>query len=97
MLALKRLEERIRRSFVMGLMNLRDEAAHLLVEALLKGEFPRGEAARISGLAERTASSQLSALVKAGLLVPDTTKGPVGPDRCAWGFRLRRRNGGSPT
>ena len=80
MLALNRLEERIRRSFVMGLMgltNLRDEAAHLLVEALLKGEFPRGEAARISGLAERTARSQLSALVKAGLLVSDSPKGPV--------------------
>ena len=48
-----------------------------IVEALLKGEFSRGEAARISGLAERATRSQLSALVKAGLLVSDTPKGPV--------------------
>jgi Fic family protein len=56
---------------------LRPEAAWLLQEALIRGEFERGEAARITGLAERTARRVLTETVAAGLLGSDTPKGPV--------------------
>jgi Fic family protein len=56
---------------------LKPEAAYLLQEALLRGQFKRGEAARITGLPERTARMVLTSLVKEGLLVSDTPKGPV--------------------
>ncbi len=53
------------------------EAVRLLQEALLKGEYNRGQASRITGLPERTARVILSSLVKEGLLVSDTPRGPV--------------------
>ncbi len=49
----------------------------LLREALLRGEFPRGEAARIVGASERTGRSVLSLAIDAGLLVSDTPKAAV--------------------
>jgi Fic family protein len=49
----------------------------LLREALLRGEFPRGEAARIVGASDRTGRSVLALAVEAGLLVSDTPKAPV--------------------
>ena len=49
----------------------------LLREALLRGEFPRGEAARIVGASDRTGRSVLALAVAAGLLVSDTPKAPV--------------------
>jgi Fic family protein len=56
---------------------LKPEAARLLEEALLRGEFERGEAARITGLPERTARRVLNDVVKEGLLASATPKGPV--------------------
>jgi Fic family protein len=56
---------------------LRPEAARLLEEALLRGEFERGEIARITGLPERTARRVLNDLTSAGLLASDTPKSAV--------------------
>ena len=49
----------------------------LLREALLRGEFPRGEAARIVGAGDRTGRSTLTLAIEAGLLVSDTPKAAV--------------------
>jgi len=49
----------------------------LLREALHRGEFPRGDAGRISGAGERTGRKALSAAVDAGLLKSATPKSPV--------------------
>jgi len=49
----------------------------LLKEALIFGEFERGRAAKITGYQSRQASSVLSQLVSAGLLVSDTPRGSV--------------------
>jgi Fic family protein len=56
---------------------LKPEAARLLEETLIRGEFERGEIARITGLPERSARQVLSAVIEAGLLASDTEKGPV--------------------
>jgi Fic family protein len=53
------------------------EAARLLEEALIRGQFERGEAPRITGLPERTARRVLSDVLADGLLDSDTEKGPV--------------------
>jgi Fic family protein len=53
------------------------EAFYLLEAALLQGELPRGEAARITGLKERTARLVLAHLIDDGILGSDTPKGPV--------------------
>jgi Fic family protein len=55
----------------------RPEAARLLEEALLRGEFERGEIARITGLPERTARRVINDLTSAGLLASDTPKSAV--------------------
>lgn len=49
----------------------------LLHEALYRGEFPRGEAGRIVGTADRTGRLLLSRAVDAGLLKSATPKAPV--------------------
>lgn len=49
----------------------------LLREALLIGEFERGRAEDITGLKDRAAREVLYSLVKKGLLVSDTPRGPV--------------------
>jgi len=49
----------------------------LLKEALIFGEFERGRASEITGYQSRQASSVLSQLVSAGLLVSDTPRGAV--------------------
>lgn len=56
---------------------LHGEAASLLRDVALRGEVPRGEAGRITGMATSEARKILSALVKERLLVSDTPKGPV--------------------
>ncbi len=53
------------------------ESIFLLREALLRGEIPRGEAARITGRPERTARRILRDLLGQHLLTADTEKGPV--------------------
>lgn len=57
--------------------NLAPEAVHLLLEALRRGEFERGEAARLTGMPERSARRVLKELTEAGLLASLTEKGPV--------------------
>jgi hypothetical protein len=54
-----------------------DRVFLLLREALLRGGFPRGEAARIVNASERTGRSVLTLATEAGLLVSDTPKSPV--------------------
>lgn len=56
---------------------LRSEAFHLLQEASIRGEFARGEAARITGLPESSARIVLADTIKTGLLASNTPKGPV--------------------
>ncbi len=56
---------------------LKPEALYLLQEALLQGQFPRGDASRITGFPERTARNLLRELVQEGLLISNTPKGPV--------------------
>jgi Fic family protein len=54
-----------------------DRVFLLLREALLRGEFPRGEAARIVNASERTGRTILTLATESGLLVSDTPKAPV--------------------
>jgi Fic family protein len=56
---------------------LKPEAARLLEEALIRGEFDRGEASRITGLPERTARRLVNDVIEAGLLSSTTPKGPL--------------------
>jgi len=56
---------------------LKPEASRLLTEALIRGSIERGDAARITGLPERTARRLLNETVAAGLLASETPKGPV--------------------
>lgn len=53
------------------------ESVLLFQEALMRGQFERGEARRITGLPERTARRVLGDLTDAGLLASETPKGPV--------------------
>lgn len=76
MFELNDLSRRIER-FVRNHRTLKPEAARLLQEALMRGEFERGEAARITGLPERTARRVLTDTIDAGLLGSDTPKGPA--------------------
>ncbi|MFZ0694711.1 MAG: Fic family protein [Alphaproteobacteria bacterium] len=65
------------RSFVERSDTLKPEAARLLEEALVRGEFERGDVPRITGLPERTARRVFNDVVAAGLLASKTPKGPV--------------------
>ena len=65
------------RSYVEHSERLRPEAARLLEEALLRGQFERGEIAHITGLPERTARRVFSDVIELGLLASQTPKGPV--------------------
>ena len=65
------------RKMIPGVLPIKSEAFFLLREAFLAGEFARGEAARITGLGERTARKVLRQLTDEGLLVSDTPKAPV--------------------
>ena len=56
---------------------LQPEAGFLLREALLRGEIPRGEAARVTGRPERSARRILKELLEQNLLSAETEKGPV--------------------
>lgn len=51
--------------------------ALLLREAWMRGSFPRGDAARITGVSERTARNVLHKAMGAGLLVSNSERGPV--------------------
>jgi Fic family protein len=56
---------------------LKRAAARLLEEALIRGQFERGEAARIASIPARTARRVLNEVVAAGLLASATPKGAV--------------------
>ena len=68
----KRLRNLVERS-----VKLRPESTKLLDEALMRGEFERGEIARITGLPERTARRVLNDVIDEGLLASETAKGAV--------------------
>jgi Fic family protein len=70
------LAERFRK-YVAQSNTLKPESSRLLEEALMRGEYDRGEAARITGLPERSARRVLNDLVVEGLLASATLKGPV--------------------
>ena len=55
----------------------RPEAFTILEAALLKGELPRGDISRISGLKERTARTLLATLTDNGILGSESPKGAV--------------------
>ena len=57
--------------------DLKPEVSRLLEEALIRGEFERGEIVRITGLPERSARRVLSDAIDHGLLASETPKGPV--------------------
>ncbi|MBL8669178.1 MAG: Fic family protein [Alphaproteobacteria bacterium] len=65
------------RALVARSETLKPEAARLLEEALIRGEFERGEASRVTGMPERSARRVLNDVVAAGLLASATPKGPV--------------------
>ena len=65
------------RTYVERSETLRSESARLLEEALMRGEFDRGDASRITGLPERTARRTLNDVIGEGLLASATPKGPV--------------------
>ena len=71
-----RLRERLQQ-YVSGAQGLGVEARALIDEVFLRGQLPRGEAARITKRPERTARDILGKLVKAGLLESETPKGDV--------------------
>ena len=56
---------------------LKPESSRLLEEALIRGEFDRGEAPRITGLPERSARRVLNDVLAEGLLASTTEKRPV--------------------
>jgi Fic family protein len=57
--------------------NIKKESHLLVMEALRKGEFARGEASRIIGFGERMSRDVLGELLKLGFLASDSVKGPV--------------------
>lgn len=65
------------RAYVESSDNLKPQAIRLLEEAFMRGEIERGDAARITGLPERSARRVLNDVINAGLLASDTPKGPV--------------------
>jgi Fic family protein len=65
------------RAYVERSEKLKPEAARLLEEALIRGEFDRGEAPRITGVPERSARRIVKDVVEAGLLDSETPKGPL--------------------
>lgn len=65
------------RTYVERSEKLKPEAARLLEEALVRGQFERGDVPRITGLPERTARRVFNDVVAEGLLASDTPKGPV--------------------
>ncbi|NTV15454.1 MAG: Fic family protein [Desulfobulbaceae bacterium] len=72
---LKRIEGYVTRQVHLG--ELHAESYYLLREAFLRGEIPRGEAARITGKPERSARRVIRDLLDKSLLVSDSEKGPV--------------------
>ncbi len=75
MFDLNGLAERLRRYALVA--GWRAEAGKLLVEILHRGEIPRGDAAAITGLGERTARTLLGELLREAILGASSDKGAV--------------------
>jgi Fic family protein len=73
--ALDTLVERLR--LYVQRRQFRPEAFHILEQVLQRGELPRGEAGRVSGLKERSARELLGTLTQDGILASDSPKGLV--------------------
>jgi Fic family protein len=73
--ALDTLVERLR--IYVRRRQFKPEALHILEQVLQRGELPRGEAGRVSGLKERSARELLGTLTHDGIIGSDTPKGPV--------------------
>jgi hypothetical protein len=73
---LDRLAERFK-TYVLRSPDMKPEAVALLHEALIRGQFERGEVGRITGLPERTARRVMNDVLRAGLLASETPKGAV--------------------
>jgi Fic family protein len=73
--ALDTLVERLR--LYVARRDLKPGAFALLEQTLQRGELPRGDADRVTGLRERTARDLLGSLVSDGILGSDTPKAPV--------------------
>lgn len=73
--ALDTLIKRLR--FYVQRREFKPEAFHILEQVLQRGELPRGEAGRVSGLKERSARELLGTLTNDGILASDSPKGPV--------------------
>lgn len=74
------LEQRLQRAFgefSISIPGVREEGWRLVREAVLVGEFDRGEAPRVTGLKERLARDVLTAMIKHSLLGSDSPKGKV--------------------
>jgi len=56
---------------------LRQEAKYVLNEVMLRGEVPRGEAKRVTGLGERTARSLVSQLEDEELVISESHRSPI--------------------
>ncbi|MDP1658894.1 MAG: Fic family protein [Methylotenera sp.] len=56
---------------------IKKESHFLVMEALRKGEFARGEASKITGFGERISRDMLGELLKLGFLASDSAKGPI--------------------
>jgi Fic family protein len=56
---------------------LKPGALALLEQTLQRGDLPRGDAARVTGLKERSARDLLASLISDGILGSETPKGPV--------------------
>ena len=65
------------RLYVKRSESLKPESERLLLEALMRGRFERGEASRITGTPERTARRTLNQLIDEGLLGSKAPKGAV--------------------
>lgn len=71
----KRINSYVEKQVSLG--ELQPESRYLLQEVYLKGEVPRGEAARITGRPQRSAHEIFKQLMRKGLLVSDTERGPL--------------------
>lgn len=76
LLEFERLGSRLA-AYVEKELALPNTATAIVQDVLLRGEVPRGEASRITGLRDRAARDVLSQLTAAGLLASVTPKGPV--------------------
>jgi len=63
--------------YVSGLLRQGPAAAAIARDVALRGEVPRGDASRVTGLGDRAAREVLARLIEAGLLASRTPKGPV--------------------